>query len=131
MHSLRILIVAREEPRFHRTRDRLAAAGLEAHYAANAAAGLLLLGRLQPDVLVLDPHATRGHPEDWKRAIDRYRRGRSLAVVLTTDDTSARTALAAVTDGPCLPRCFPVGKLLVLLAAMGDLDDYEAFRLAG
>lgn len=131
MHSPRILIVAREEPRFYQTRERLAAAGLEAHYAANAAAGLLLLGRLQPDVLVLDPHATRGHPEDWKRAIERYRLGRSLSVVLTTDDASARVALASLTDGPCLPRSFSVGELLVLLAAMGDLDDSEAFRLAG
>lgn len=128
MFSTRILIIAHEGPELRRARERLRAEGYETHVASTAAAGLLFLGRLQPDIVVLDPLVGRGRPEDWRRGLERYREGRPLAVALTTDDPSARRSLADVADLGVLPRVFDVEHLWSIV---DEFDDDEEFRRAG
>ena len=54
----------------------------EVYTATSSGAGMFSLARLQPDVLVLNPCAGRGSPEEWRRALERYRMTRSLGVLL-------------------------------------------------
>lgn len=128
MFSTRILIIAHEGPELRRVRERLENEGYETHATSTAAAGLLLLGRLQPEVLVLDPLVGRGRPEEWRRGLERYREERSLAIVLATDDPLARRALSDVADLGVVPRSFDVEHLCSIV---DEYDDDEEFRRAG
>ena len=128
MFSTRILIIAHDGPDLRRARERLQVEGYESDVANTAAAGLLFLGRLQPDIVVLDPLVGRGRPEDWRRGIERYREGGPLAVILTTDDPFARRSLADLADLGILSRAFDVEALCSLV---DEFDDDEEFRRAG
>ncbi|MCA9754351.1 MAG: hypothetical protein KDA27_01005 [Candidatus Eisenbacteria bacterium] len=128
MFSTRILIIAHEGPDLRRAQERLSEIGYETHLANTAAAGMLLLGKLQPEIVVLDPLVGRGRPEDWRRALERFRAGRPLAVVLTTDDPFARRSLAEAADLGVLPRMFDLD---YLLSIVDGYDDDEEFLRAG
>ncbi len=98
MLSSRLLIVASETEEQRRVCEQLAVLGLDVHLAGTGAAGLLMLGHLQPDALILDPCAGRGRASDWVRALERYRGGRALSLAITSSDPKSRQLLGADAD---------------------------------
>ncbi len=114
MIPIRILIVEDALPILHRLRDGLEATGdFEVFTASSAPAGLLGLARLQPDVLILQPQTGRGSLEEWRRAIERYRAGRSLAVLVMSAriPSRAREILDGMADLGVVDR-FPHPRLI-------------------
>lgn len=83
MISARILAVLDDGPKRDALERQLENLGAEVFTSSTGPGGLLLLGRVQPDVLLLDPTIGRGRVEDWRRGIDRYRSNRSLSLWIT------------------------------------------------
>jgi hypothetical protein len=90
MPPIRILVVGRA-PTLAAFARTLETGATEVFTAVAASGAWLNLGRLHPDLLVLDPGAGDGRPEEWKRAIESYRRSRPLGVLLVGSQ-----ALAAI-----------------------------------
>jgi hypothetical protein len=107
MIPIRILLVEDAHPVGKDLERDLASYGnFDLQIAFSAAAGMLLLARLQPDVLVLNPHAGRGSPEEWRRTIECFRHNRPLAVLVLTGTMSRREGegLSSVADIGLIPR---------------------------
>jgi hypothetical protein len=86
MIPIRVLLVDESLPLLRAIKDELeSSGGFEVFTAVSPVAGLLGLARLRPDLLIANPYAGRGTAEDWRRAVERYRAGRSLSVLLLAD----------------------------------------------
>jgi DNA-binding response OmpR family regulator len=86
MIPVRVLLVDESLPLLRAVKEELeSSGGFEVHTAVSPAAGLLGLARLRPDLLIVNPYAGRGTAEDWRRAVERYRAGRALSVLLLAD----------------------------------------------
>jgi DNA-binding NarL/FixJ family response regulator len=107
MIPIRVLLVDESLPLLREVKEELeSSGGFEVFTAVSPAAGLLGLARLQPDLLIANPYAGRGTAEDWRRAVERYRAGRSLSVLVLANrvrepDTSV---LREVADLGIVPR---------------------------
>ena len=83
MIPVRVLLVDESLPLLREVKEELeSSGGFEVFTAVSPVAGLLGLARLQPDLLIANPYAGRGTAEDWRRAVERYRAGRSLSVLV-------------------------------------------------
>jgi len=98
MISARILVVLDDGPKRSALARQLECLGAEVFMSGTGSGGLLLLGRLQPDVLVLDPTAGRGRSEDWRRGVERYRSNRSLSLWVQGSSEFTRASMAAEAD---------------------------------
>jgi DNA-binding response OmpR family regulator len=91
MIPVRVLVVEDSRPLLRSICEELEAAdGFEVITAGSPAAGMLTLARLQPDLLILDPFAGGGTPEEWNRTVARYRNARPLSVLVLADRLSDR-----------------------------------------
>jgi DNA-binding response OmpR family regulator len=89
MIPVRVLLVDESLPLLRVMKEELeSSGGFEVFTAASPAAGLLGLARLQPDLLVANPYAGRGTAAEWHRAVERYRSGRSLSVLVIAERIS-------------------------------------------
>jgi len=85
MIPIRVLVVDDDLQVARRIREALDLTGsFEVATALSSQAGMLVLGRFQPDVMIVHPHQGRGTVTEWARAISRYRCARSLAVIALT-----------------------------------------------
>lgn len=93
MIPVRVLLVDESLPLLREVKEELeSSGGFEVFTAVSPAAGLLGLARLQPDLLIANPYAGRGTVEEWRRAVERYRAGRSLSVLVLADRMCERDA---------------------------------------
>lgn len=89
MIPIRVILVEDTLPLQRRMRAELEASGsFEVYAVSSSAAGMLCLARMQPDLAVVYPYAGRGAPEEWRRAIGRYRQGRALGLLVLLDHAS-------------------------------------------
>jgi DNA-binding NarL/FixJ family response regulator len=86
MIPVRVLLVDESLPLLRGVKEELeSSGGFEVFTAVSPAAGMLALARLQPDLLIANPYAGRGSAEEWRRAVERYRSGRALSVLVLAD----------------------------------------------
>jgi DNA-binding NarL/FixJ family response regulator len=86
MIPVRVLLVDESLPLLREVKEELeSSGGFEVFTAVSPAAGMLALARLQPDLLIANPYAGRGTAEEWRRAVDRFRSGRPLSVLVLAD----------------------------------------------
>ncbi len=57
-----------------------------------------LLGRLCPDLLVLDPACGGAPPETWRRAVEHHRRSRALCLLVVSPSASIRALFSSAAD---------------------------------
>jgi hypothetical protein len=126
MIPIRVLFVGDQLPR---SRDLLgdleASGGYEVHVALPPGAGLLALARLQPDILILNPSAGRGTPEEWRRTIERFRSRHPLGLLVLPGRSHerARQVLGDLADlGVHSSRTSPE-KIRSLLDSWSGTDD--------
>jgi CheY-like chemotaxis protein len=132
MIPIRVLVVDDDQVTTRRIRDALETTGsFEVATAMSPQAGMLVLGRLQPDIMIVHPHTGRGTVAEWARAIARYRCTRSLGVIaLTRNPTAAESAALAdwadlgVIEHP--PRAAAIGDILASWAEPEELLDRAA-----
>ncbi len=101
MIPIRVILVEEAPPLQRRIRDEMEASGsFEVYAVSSGAAGMLSLARMQPDLAVIYPYAGRSAPEEWRRAVNRYRQGRALSLLVLLDQASSREteALGDVAD---------------------------------
>lgn len=107
MIPVRVLLVEESLPVVRAVKELFEeCGGFEVHTVLSPAAGMLSLARMQPDLLILNPYAGRGTPEEWRRALDRYRLGRAISTLVLADRMSEhdREVLDEVADLGIRPR---------------------------
>lgn len=125
MIPIRVLLVDDALPLLRTLKQVLEASGsFEVFQATSQAAGMLGLARMQPDILVLNPTAGKGSVEEWRRAVERYRHGRSLGLIALADALAPRDAeiLGALADLGILKRRSGPRRILSLLLEWSGQD---------
>ncbi len=118
MIPIRVILVEDALPLQRRIRDEMEASGsFEVYAVSSSAAGMLNLARMQPDLAVIYPYAGRGAPEEWRRAVGRYRQGRALGLLVLLDLASAEETetLADMADLGMIERPPAPGEIRSLL----------------
>jgi hypothetical protein len=106
----------------------LEGAGLEVFRTSGAPRGWMLLGRVHPDLLVLDPSCGGGRAEDWRRAIARFRRSRALGLLVVSPSATIRALFSSDADLGVYERLPSPKRLLEILEGFGG--ESESMREA-
>jgi hypothetical protein len=122
-------IVALDEGAAAAARRALEGAGHEVFAARTATQGLILLSRVHPDLLLLDPSCGGGRAEDWRRALARFRRSRALGLLVVAPSASIRALFSSEADLGVHEQIPPSRRLLALVAQWAGED--EEMRRAG
>lgn len=134
MIPVRVLLVDESLPLLRGLKEELeSSGGFEVFTAVSPAAGLLRLARLQPDLLIANPYAGRGTAEEWRRAVERYRSGRSLSVLMLADRVHEpdRSVLRDIADLGVVPHHHPSRVLDTILTGWARQEQEESLRHAG
>ena len=64
----------------------------------SSAGAWMLLNRIRPDLLILDPACGGGAVESWRRSVGRYRRSRALGLLVVSPSASIRALFSSAAD---------------------------------
>lgn len=64
----------------------------------SSAGAWMLLNRIQPDLLILDPACGGGSMENWRRSVGRYRRSHALGLLVVSPSASIRALFSSAAD---------------------------------
>jgi DNA-binding NarL/FixJ family response regulator len=134
MIPVRVLLVDESLPRLRELTEELeASGGFEVFTAVSPAGGQLRLARLQPDLLIANPYAGRGTAEEWRRAVERYRSGRPLSVLILADRVHEpdKSVLRSVADLGVVPHQQAGRVLETILSGWARREQEEPLRHAG
>lgn len=94
---LRTIVALDEDTSISALIQTLEEAGCEV-VTTSSSGGWMLLSRVHPDLLILDPACGGGLVENWRRAVERYRRSRALGLLVVSPSASIRALFSTAAD---------------------------------
>lgn len=116
---LRTLVAVDEGPAGSALIAAMEDAGCEVVTTSSSGAWMLL-DRIRPDLLFLDPACGGGAVENWRRSIGRYRRSRALGLLVVSPSASIRALFSSAADLGVHDRLPSPARLKEILAGWGE-----------